>query len=461
MLIRGATILGSEYTDVRVSDGLIRELGTGLHRSPGEAVLDAHGGWLLPGLHDHHVHLRALAASMESISLESTEPNQLAAIGARLRRADAEIGAGEWIRGVNYAESGSVRLDRWAVDRMLARRPVRIQHRSGALWVLNSRACDQVGLWTCTLPGVERDAAGRVTGRLWRMDDWLRERIGAQHPDLAAVSARAAARGVTGFTDATPELAQSDVEDLALAVHSGQIMQRVHCMAPPEVTAPTADRFTIGPTKIILDDAALPSFDELVATVRATHARHRPVAVHCVTRLQLALTMAVLDTAGVRPGDRIEHGAIIPAESLEWLRRNEITVVTQPHFLVARAAQYRREVAATDLPDLWRLGSLRRAGVTVAASTDAPFGSVDPWLTIRAMVDRPAQFATGECLALPVAIGLFCGHGDSPGRLRTITPGAVADLIVLRTAHSEITEIPDDDSVATTIVGGTVVFQAI
>ena len=63
MLIRGARIFGTEHTDVRWHGRSITHCGTGLRPLPGEDDIDADGGWLLPGLHDHHVHLRSLATS--------------------------------------------------------------------------------------------------------------------------------------------------------------------------------------------------------------------------------------------------------------------------------------------------------------------------------------------------------------------------------------------------------------
>ena len=133
---------------------------------------------------------------------------------------------------------------------------MRVQHRTGGLWVVNSAALAALGLdgdgdvatlaavWPADLAGVERDADGRATGRLWRMDRWLADRVPARPSDLAAglasVSARAAALGVTGFTDATPGATARDVAGLAAAVADGTIAQRLHCMAPADVPWPVA-----------------------------------------------------------------------------------------------------------------------------------------------------------------------------------------------------------------------------
>jgi dihydroorotase len=59
VLITGALLYGEgEPTDVRVRDGEIVELGTGLAVRDGEEVLVATGLVLLPGFVDLHTHLR-------------------------------------------------------------------------------------------------------------------------------------------------------------------------------------------------------------------------------------------------------------------------------------------------------------------------------------------------------------------------------------------------------------------
>ncbi|WP_327113478.1 amidohydrolase family protein [Nocardia sp. NBC_01730] len=460
MLIRRARIFGAEHTEVRLTGGRITGCGTALRPLPGEDDIDACGGWLLPGLHDHHVHLSALAATADSVRVGPPQVRTITDLATGLHRADAESPEGAWIRGVGYHESVAGELDRRALDRILGHRPVRIQHRSGALWMLNSRACAAVDLQHCPLPGVERDATGSPTGRRWRLDAWLGPRIGAPPVDLTQLGARAAALGVTGFTDATPALRQSDIDDLAESAADGRIRQRVHCMAPSDIADPRIARFSLGPTKILLDDTALPDLDEFTDRIRALHETGRPVAVHCVTRVQLILIMAALDAAGAHEGDRIEHGAIIPAESMAWLREHDVTVITQPHFLVERAEQYDRDVPAGDQPDLWRLGSLIRARVGVAAGTDAPFGGADPWAVIRAAVRRPATSSISEGISLRSALSLFFGPPERPAADRCIAPGEIADLTLLSAPPEEVAATWQNPLVAATIVDGSPVYLA-
>ena len=62
LLIRAAEVEGVRV-DVRVAGGRVVALGAGLAGRPGEVVIEAAGGALLPGLHDHHLHLLAWAAA--------------------------------------------------------------------------------------------------------------------------------------------------------------------------------------------------------------------------------------------------------------------------------------------------------------------------------------------------------------------------------------------------------------
>lgn len=44
--------------DLRIENGRIAQIGTGLEARPGETVVDAAGRWLLPGMIDDQVHFR-------------------------------------------------------------------------------------------------------------------------------------------------------------------------------------------------------------------------------------------------------------------------------------------------------------------------------------------------------------------------------------------------------------------
>src|SRR5690606_9474406 len=108
------------------------------------------------------------------------------------------------------------------------------------------------------------------------------------------------------------------------------------------------------------------------------------------------------------PGDRIEHASVVPTEVLETMRDLGVTVVTQPGFVTQRGDTYLREVAPHDRDCLYRWRSLRDAGVPTFASSDAPFGDLDPWAVIRSAVERrthsDAVLGTDERATDPVQV---------------------------------------------------------
>src|SRR5699024_10163388 len=134
--------------------------------------------------------------------------------------------------------------------------------------------------------------------------------------------------------------------------------------------------------------------DALTDWITERHRDGRPVAIHAVTAAQLVVALAALRAAGPQPGDRIEHAAITPDDTLADLAALGVTVVTLPNFVAERGEQYRIDVPADQHRQLWRVDSLIAAGVGVAGSTDAPFGDLDPWAAMRAAVRRRTTAGT-------------------------------------------------------------------
>lgn len=429
MLIRDAELYDLGRGDCRVRDGTIVDVGPNLRPLPGEQVLAGGGGALLPGLADHHLHLTALAAHRTSVDLSAHGAPAL---------HDVAPGDDGWVRAVGYDDVRHGDWDRHALDRLTGSRPTRVQHRSGALWVVNSPGLDRLRAATAVHPGIERDADGRPTGRLWRADDWLRDTLAAAPPSLAPVGARLAALGVTHVTDATP--GAGTVDQAALPQHV----------------------LVLGPHKLVVSDHDLPGLDGLAARIRGAHADGGPVAAHCVTRAALALTLAALDVAGCLPGDRIEHCAVADDAIAAELARRGLRVVTQPTLITLRGDDYWDRAEPADRPDLWRYAGLLRAGVLVAPSSDAPYGDLDPWACLRAAAGRrtPSGRVMGEDERVPAEValrGMLSPLTDPGGSPRRIARGAGADLVLLDRPLADALRSPDARHVRATIIGGRVV----
>ena len=432
MLIQRAALLDGRVVDIRVG-AQITEMAPRLTPHPDDRVLDAAGGAVIPGLHDHHVHVHSAAAAADSVRVGTAEVNDRDDLARVL--ADAEPGEDGWIRAVGYHEAVAGPLDRDRLDTLAPPVPVRIQHRSGILWTLNSKGLAAVGL------------ADHPDGRLRSADRTWSDALQRRDTAIDDLSNRLSAYGITGITDATPDLDIGDIVKLDEVQRHGGMRQRLHHLAPG---------------KRILHDDSL-NLDELTDWVARRHRDGAPVAVHCVTAAQLVVTMAALRAAGGHPDDRIEHAAVVPDDCLSDLADLGVTVVTQPNFVVERGDQYLTDVPADEHHQLWRLASLLHAGIRVALSTDMPFGDGDPWAAMRAAVHRrtPSGSVLGEAerIGARTALELFLGTAAAPTDPRSVAPGQPGDLCVLGVPPAELLEDLDGGAVVATVIDGDLTYR--
>jgi predicted amidohydrolase YtcJ len=448
LLIRNGKLLDGRVVDVRIRDGRVAEVGVGL-RSTGDE-LPADGGALLPGLHDHHLHLHAAAAAMSSVRCGPPSVSSIEELAAALQTA-ATRGP---VRAVGYHESVAGLLDRELLDRLVPGQPVRVQHRSGAAWFLNSRAIDAAELDTTSDAAIERHDDGRPTGRVWRGDHLLRTTT-STFPELQPLGRRLARFGVTGLTDATPDLSPPAVT----ALRNAPLPQRVLLLGAPLGDADD----DVGPWKVLLDESDL-DLDGLESIIRTCRDIDRAVAIHAVTRAETVVAVTALRRAGAAPGSRLEHGSVLPPDLDTELRSLGVTVVTQPHFAEERGDDYLRDVDPSDVPYLYRCASLVAAGVPLAAGTDAPYGDLDPWRAVAAATSRTTRsgrvLGESERLDPRRALGLFLGTPQRPGRpSRTIEPGADADLCLLDAPLDVVLREPSVERVRATVIAGGVAYN--
>lgn len=368
---------------------------------------------------------------------------------------------GAWIRATGYHEGVAGALTRDGLDKISISHKLRIQHRSGALWMLNTPALDAVLAGDPAPDAAIRDANGVLTGHFRRADAWLRTRVPPLDLSLGQACQTLARRGVTGFTDASVTNDAGAAEAIATRVRDGSILQRVMLMGAPNL--PPASQYMIGPVKFLLDDSTLPDVDVLADQMRRAHAGGRAIAIHCVTIAELAVALAALDAAGAAPGDRIEHGGEITEFAAREICRLGLTVVTQPAFIHDKGDRYLRDCEDPNL--LYACNSLMRLGVRVAGSSDAPYGDADPWLAMRtattrrtragAILNAEERVTPGEALSLYLG-----GFGDPGGQRRRVEIGARADLCLLAAPISEALDALDASLVVMTMVNGAVVYLA-
>lgn len=429
MLIRRAGLLDGTVVDVRIRGDRIEAVGR-LPTLGGEPMLDAAEGLLLPGLHDHHIHVAALAAAMNSVPCGPPQVTDLDGLTAALR-----VPGTGWLRGIGYHESVEGLLDAATLDIISPHRPVRVQHRGGRMWFLNSLALDLLLADGAAPPELER-VGGRLTGRLFEGDVWLRKALDSRPPSFEPVGSMLARHGVTGLTDMSPGNDAVIARHFAAERRGGRLPQKVLLAGRPDLcAADMSEGIRLGPVKLHLYEAALPRLQDTIGGILAAHETGRRVAVHCATEVELVFALAAFDEAGTISGDRIEHASVAPDSAIAEIARLGLAVVSQPHFIVERGDTYRVSIAAADQPLLYRLRAFLDAGVTLAGGSDAPFGGSNPWISMAGAVTRMtsagAQIGAAEALTPEQALTLYLAAPEALRRVRRVEVGAPADLCLL------------------------------
>jgi predicted amidohydrolase YtcJ len=445
-------------TDISISEGLIRGL-SDFQTSDETIVIDGQNGLVIPGLTDHHVHLASFAASLASVNCGppsvTTESELVEAIN--------QPGTG-WLRGIGYHESVLSVLDRAWLDRHGPSRPIKIQHRSGRLWVLNSLGMELINDTTAKLTPHERSRLNSPDGRLYDLDELLGQITLGVEPPIAQASDRLAAFGVTAINDMTPSNDGETWQWFSELQARGDLLQKVRMSGRPGLESQIdTPELMVGETKVHLHDASLPDFGDFVEIIVNSHAQNRGVAVHCVTEVELVFTLSAFRAAGTNGSDRIEHASVVPPQLIEQLVELDLGVVTQPNFVAERGEAYLADIPVKEHPFLYRIKSLLAANVSLAFGTDLPFGNPDPWFAMsaatRRVTDRGNSLGANERISAEEAISRFLGDLNDPFTPGRIEPGAPADLCLLDVPWQALQSDLTSDHVRMTLCDGKIIYS--
>ncbi len=455
---------------------------------PRTHLLKLAGRTVAPGFIDGHLHFLETAAVASGLAIYRCRT--IADLLAELRVAAARTPPGNWLRAFGCDESllldkrGPTRAE---LDHAVPKNPLRLRHQTlHASW-LNSRAIAALGL---EAPGFRPpdnallacDASGKLTGLVIGMEEWITAHL--PRVTRAEIEARArilsrelAAAGVTAFIDAT---VRNGVEEAALFGRlsgSGALSSRARIMIgaahleSAEEAARAARPGGVGIVAAKFMPGVAYGEGQLSHRVRRALSLGLDCAFHATEVEDLDEALTAIELARRQMGDadslpafRIEHGGTIPPNFIDRLVAMNAWVVTNPGFIHYRGLKYAEEPGL--LPHLYRAASLKRAGVHLAAGTDAPVTPPKPLVAIAAAVSRATmdghQLAPDESLTIADALALFTRAAARLARLEAgvIEPLALADLIVLprdplQLPPAELANLPVD----VTIVGGRVIYE--
>jgi hypothetical protein len=198
---------------------------------------------------------------------------------------------------------------------------------------------------------------------------------------------------------------------------------------------------------------------EILGLTRTAAGLGHVVAVHAIGDRANASVLdhfSTLIAEGVDPGKlRLEHASVLTAADMERIAALGVVCSVQPAFIGSEVGWLEDRVGRDRLTRTYAFASLLAAGATLAAGSDCPVESPDPWAGMALARDR-AGLTPRESLDPRAALRLFTGGGAvALGEPPPLSAGAPADFIVVD--RDPLTVTPDElreTKVLATVVGG-------
>ncbi len=442
---RGGALEPGAPMDVELVDGRIAAV------RPASCAEEAREGSpdaiLAPALADPHLHLAATASARIHPDLSREHPGDLRGLAESVGSWAEVVGEALTVRGFDEFR---VAERRWPtseeLEAMAPGRALRIRHATLHASALSREARRRLPPELASEVGAD----GVLVGREHALATLFRDHAsGSLDRGFAQLGRELTRAGIAWVDDVTASNDAARVELLADAVEAGWLPQRVRVWlrgVSELVPARAAARGRVEVVGIKLlplsdDDARRPEFHRAVVGAREAGVS---IAIHAVEPDVISAALDALEAAPPRrggggPPDRLEHCSLCPPELVRRIAAAEVAVVTQPGFLVSRGAKYREEVEEPLWPWLYPIGSLRRAGVLVAASSDSPVIPPDPRLGFAGAISRRSAegvaFGEDEGVTEAAALELYTASAAALRGVRQVSPwlapGAPADLVLL------------------------------
>jgi predicted amidohydrolase YtcJ len=502
-----------------VRDGRIAEVGSAeavrAAAAPGARVIGLDGATVIPGLIDAHCHVADVGYLAMAADCSQPSAPDIPAIQARLREAAERTPEASWVTGGGYVEyklregRHPTRAD---LDQAVPHRPAVLYHTSLHACVLNSAALAEAG-FSDGQPdppagALGRDSDGRLDGVVFEApmfalfernvrEDLARMDAAARVRLVQGASQRLAALGLTTACDA--DMRRDTFAAYADADADGVLGLRVYGMIVHDQVdwiprARHSDKLATEAVKIWADGgmssrtAAIHSSypvppygsgilyfepDVLTEMVRRLDGLGFQVCIHAQGDRAIETVLDAYATVIDGPASnhrrhRIEHGGAMYPPLTARAASMGIVMVSQPGFMSTLGDGFC--AAFGDRADeLYAFGSWRRAGLTVAGSSDAPVITADPLLGIRdAILRRTGEgrlLGPDERLSALAALDLYTTQGAYAARreteIGTLEPGKLADFVVLDTNPLDADpEQITDIKVLATVLGGIPVHQS-
>jgi predicted amidohydrolase YtcJ len=417
----------------------------------------------------------------------------------RIRQFSEKLPSGTWIRGRGYNEfylAERRHPNRWDLDRATTVHPIKLTHRSGNAYVLNSLALKIVGISKETPDPpeglIDRDMeTGEPTGILYGMGDILAKAIPPLDMDQIKEGVKLATRelcasGITSIHDASPRNDFNRYKSIRQFKEDNLLKPRITLILGKDgfdeyrrhlfPAEGDENQVSIRGVKIILHETTgqlSPSQTELNEMVLDIHRSGLQAVLHAIEGKTIEAACEAVGYAlqrSPRPDHRhrIEHCSVCPPSLAQRIASLGMTVVTQPSFIFYNGNRYLRTVPDSNLKHLYPVGTLMKNGVPVVGSSDCPIAPANPLIGVYAAVSRKTDaeetIYPQEGIPPMEALRIYthdAARASFEEKIKgSITPGKLADLVVL---NGDPTELPADEikdiGVEMTVLGGEIVWE--
>lgn len=444
----------TEPVDLVLAGGLIVDIAPTGNLRPTGVVLDGEGGWLLPGLWDHHVHALQWALVADRVPLGEVSTAREAAAIMALAPTDDEgrrIGAG--FRDGLWPDAPSLEM----LDAVTGEVPSYLINADvHSVW-MNSAAFRREGFEPAASGVVVEEDAFEIS-----------RRVNAGAPDAAdraveRMARAAAARGIVGLVDL--DMTWND-EPWQRRVARGFDTVRVSYGTYPQdldraiaeglrtgdpVRGATNDLVRVGPLKAITDGSlgtrtaacahhypgevgnhgllTVPP-DQLVELMTRATAAGLECAIHAIGDLANAHALDAYARTGAV--GTIEHAQLVAHADIPRFARLGVAASVQPeHALDDR--DMTDAIWAEQSAQPYPLRALADSGANLRFGSDAPVAPLDPWAAMASAVFRTRDgreaWQPHQRVDIDTAIAASTvGGSTAPAE---ISPGALADLVIV------------------------------
>jgi hypothetical protein len=481
-------------------------------------LLDAGGNTVLPGFIDAHAHFATGGFQLSSVDLrDAATPEEFT---RRIAEHTKKIPKGEWMQGGIWDHElwgGHPLPTREWIDRVTPDHPVFVSRYDGHMALANSLALKLAGVTreTRTPPGGEivKDARGQPTGLLKDEAMELVNRVIPEPSDeqrlraIRAALAEARRYGVTGIHDISSAPMMRVYQELHAA---GELTARLYCITPIEQwEAPARAGMAAGFGNAWIRTGALKGFADgsLGSTTAlffepyndAPHTAGLPagmmfpegnmlkmalggdraglqLCIHAIgdraNRLILDVFAEVEKQNGRRDRrPRIEHAQHLHPDDIVKFAKLGVIASMQPYHAIDDGRWAEKRIGRERCKTTYAFRTLLDNKVRLAFGSDWTVAPLDPLQGIYAAVTRrtlddknPSGWFPEQKITLAEAIEAYTlGSAYAEGAEKwkgTITPGKLADIIILDSdVFALAPEKTKDAKVTTTIVGGKVVYS--